>query len=98
MTICSSGSSAPGKGRAEPRGQQSPRRQQPRVTQAAGSGFIINKEGFIITNNHVVEGATKIAVQFYEEDDEYEAKVVGRDPLTDSALIQLDRKTESPAA
>ena len=77
------------------RGQQ-PRRQQPRVTQAAGSGFIINKEGFIITNNHVVEGATKIAVQFFEEDDEYEAKIVGRDPLTDSALIQLIEKPNHP--
>jgi serine protease Do len=80
------------------RGQEPPlqRRQQPRVTQAAGSGFIINKDGFIITNNHVVEGATKIAVQFYEEDDEYEAQVVGRDPLTDSALLQLIEKPNRP--
>ncbi len=66
------------------------------MTQAAGSGFIINKDGFIITNNHVVEGASKIAVQFYEEDDEYEAKIVGRDPLTDSALIQLVEKPNRP--
>jgi serine protease Do len=86
----------PGMGGQQPRGQQAPRRQQPRLTQAAGSGFIINKEGFIITNNHVVEGATKIAVQFYEEDDEYEAKVVGRDPLTDSALIQLVERPNRP--
>src|SRR5688572_27393106 len=85
----------PGAGQ-NPRGQQAPRRQQPRVTQAAGSGFIINKEGFIITNNHVVEGASKIAVQFFEEDDEYEARVVGRDPLTDSALIQLIEKPNHP--
>jgi serine protease Do len=81
-----------------PRGQEAPlpRRQQPRVTQAAGSGFIINRDGFIITTYHVVEGATKIAVQFFEEDDEYEAKVVGRDPLTDSALIQLIEKPNRP--
>ena len=87
---------APGQqGGQSPRGQTQ-RRQQPRVTQAAGSGFIINKDGYIITNNHVVEGASKIAVQFYEEDDEYEAKVVGRDPLTDSALIQLIEKPNRP--
>src|SRR6187402_2210875 len=88
---------APGQqgGQQSPRGQ-SQRRPQSRVTQAAGSGFIINKDGFIITNNHVVEGASKIAVQFYEEDDEYEAKVVGRDPLTDSALIQLIEKPNRP--
>ena len=86
----------PGMGGQTPRGQQAPRRQQPRVTQAAGSGFIISKDGFIITNNHVVEGATKIAVQFFEDDDEYEAKVIGRDPLTDSALLQLVEKPNRP--
>jgi serine protease Do len=72
-----------------------PRRQAPRerLTQAAGSGFIINRDGFILTNNHVVEGATRISVQFFgEQEDEYEAKVVGRDPLTDSALLQLVEK------
>ncbi len=63
-------------------------------TQAAGSGFIISKDGFILTNNHVVEGASKIEVQFFDDEDEeyYEAKVIGRDPLTDSALIQLVEK------
>src|ERR671912_150588 len=86
----------PGMGGQAPRGQQAPRRPQPRLTQAAGSGFIINKEGFIITNNHVVEGASKIAVQFFEDDDEYEAKIVGRDPLTDSALLQLVEKPNRP--
>src|SRR5688500_10241418 len=85
----------PGAGGQSPRGQ-APRRQQPRVTQAAGSGFIISKDGFILTNNHVVEGATKIEVKFFgegEEDQGYQAKLIGRDPLTDSALIQL---TEMP--
>ncbi len=77
-----------GQGRA-PGGQ--PREQ---VVQAAGTGFIIDKAGFILTNNHVVEGATKIEVSLYGEDEsqEYEAKVVGRDPLTDSALIELIEK------
>src|SRR5687768_1707650 len=86
----------PGAGGQSPRGQ-APRRQQPRVTQAAGSGFIISKDGFILTNNHVVEGATKIEVQFFDDEDNYyEAKVVGRDPLTDSALIQLVEKPNRP--
>lgn len=75
-------------------GQNRPRSQRPREqeTQAAGTGFVINKSlGYILTNNHVVEGATKIEVNFLgEETDVYhEAKVIGRDPLTDSALIQL---------
>jgi len=71
--------------------QQQPRRPREQETQAAGTGFVISKEGYILTNNHVVEGATKVEVNFLgEENDIYhEAKIVGRDPLTDSALIQL---------
>jgi serine protease Do len=66
------------------------------VVQAAGTGFIIDKAGFILTNNHVVEGANKIKVSLYGEDDdqEYDAKVIGRDPLTDSALIELTQKPD----
>ncbi len=81
-------------------GQRSPRRQQPRdqVSVAAGTGFIISKDGFIITNNHVVEGATKIEVSLFNEDPDrtYKARVVGRDPLTDSALIELTEKPNHP--
>ena len=59
------------------------------TTVAAGTGFIIAKEGLILTNNHVVEGADKVEVSLYGEEDDlrYRARVVGRDPLTDSALI-----------
>src|SRR5688500_5360893 len=76
--------------------QQPPQQREPRerLVQAAGTGFIIDKAGFILTNNHVVEGATKIEVSLYGEDEDftYEARVVGRDPLTDSALIELTQK------
>ena len=76
--------------------QRAPQPQQPReqVVQAAGTGFIIDKAGYILTNNHVVEGATKIVVSLYGEDSdqEYAARIVGRDPLTDSALIELTEK------
>ncbi|MGB5424328.1 MAG: DegQ family serine endoprotease, partial [Desulfobacterales bacterium] len=54
-----------------------------------GSGFIIDKEGFIVTNNHVVEGADEIKVRLADER-EYEATVVGRDPKTDLALIKIE--------
>ena len=60
------------------------------TTVAAGTGFVIDAAGYILTNNHVVADATKIEVTFFEDDDEaYEARVVGRDRLTDSALIEL---------
>jgi len=80
--------------------QNSPRQRRPQqrehTTMAAGSGFIINRDGYILTNNHVVEGATKIEVQFFDDEDYYPAKVIGRDPLTDSALIQLMDKPTRP--
>ena len=76
-------------------GARPPRQPRDRVVQAAGTGFIIDTAGFILTNNHVVEGATKIVVSLFGEDSdqEYAARVVGTDPLTDSALIEL---TEMP--
>jgi len=79
-----------------PRAPQQPQQPREQVVQAAGTGFIIDKAGFILTNNHVVEGATKISVSLYGEDSdqEYAARVVGRDPLTDSALIELTEKPD----
>jgi len=53
-----------------------------------GSGFIIDREGYIVTNNHVVEGADEIKVRLANEK-EFDAKIVGRDPNTDLALIQI---------
>jgi len=74
------------------------RRQKEQTTRAAGTGFIISKDGYILTNNHVVEDATKIEVSLYadEADISYKAKVIGRDALTDSALIQLIDKPNHP--
>ena len=55
-----------------------------------GTGFVIDRSGVILTNNHVVENATNIEIEFFGDDDElYEARVLGRDRLTDSALIEL---------
>jgi serine protease Do len=78
-----------------PRGRQRQPQQGP-VQQGTGTGFIIDKAGFILTNNHVVEGVDKIWVKpgGAARTERYAAKVIGRDALTDSALIQL---TEMPA-
>ena len=74
------------------------RRRGEQTTVASGSGFIISKDGLILTNNHVVEGATKIEVGLFGEDPDqvYQAKIIGRDELTDSALIQLTEKPNHP--
>ncbi len=76
--------------------QQRPQQPRDQIAVAAGTGFIISKEGHILTNNHVVEGATKIEVSLFNDDTEgtYEARVIGRDPLTDSALIELTEKPQ----
>jgi serine protease Do len=57
--------------------------------QALGTGFIIDKEGYILTNNHVVEKSDDIKVKL-ADDREFEAKIVGRDPKSDLALIKID--------
>ena len=56
---------------------------------ALGSGFILDKEGYILTNNHVVEGADEVKVKL-ADGKESKAKVIGRDPKTDLALIKID--------
>jgi serine protease Do len=62
-----------------------------------GSGFVIDREGYILTNNHVVEKASSIKVKLSDEK-EYDAKIVGRDPKTDIALIKIDVNHELPSA
>jgi len=64
----------------------SPRRQQ--KSTAGGTGIIIGNDGFILTNNHIVEDADKITIRL-SDDSEYEAKVIGTDPITDVALVKI---------
>ncbi len=77
-------------------GEGGPRRQFNRPDQkASGSGVIISPDGFIVTNNHVVDGATDVTVTLTDRKN-YVAKVVGTDPNTDLALIKIDA-TNLPA-
>lgn len=69
----------------------------PQRQRSLGSGFIIDADGSILTNNHVVENAQKIVVKL-ADDQEYEAKVIGRDPKTDIAIIRINAKTNLTAA
>ncbi|MBU2490719.1 MAG: S1C family serine protease, partial [Proteobacteria bacterium] len=73
-------------------GDQSPREFRSR---SLGSGFIMDPEGFIVTNNHVVEGADSISVKL-NNGKEYEAEVVGRDGKTDLALIRVHADEKLP--
>jgi serine protease Do len=66
--------------------------------QSLGSGFIVDKDGFILTNNHVVEDADEIIVKLLNDEKEYPAKVMGRDPKTDLALIKIDGAKNLQAA
>ena len=58
--------------------------------QGSGSGFVIGTDGTIVTNDHVVEGAERVTVRFTENGDPLAAKVVGTDPSTDIALLDVD--------
>ena len=80
----------PGEGEGAPQ-QRAPQRRQASL----GSGFIIDKTGYIVTNNHVVEDADQISV-ILEDDTVLEAKVVGRDDKVDIALLKVEPKTPLP--
>jgi serine protease Do len=76
-----------------------------RMREGAGTGFIIDRSGLILTNNHVVEGATRIQVSFFPRPDadpadvqRLDARVLGRDPITDSALLQVEGAPDLPVA
>ena len=59
---------------------------------AAGSGVIISADGYIVTNNHVVDGADELTVTLNENSKEYSARIIGADATTDLALIKIDAK------
>jgi len=68
-----------------------------RETRSLGSGVIINKAGYIVTNNHVVENAKEITVTLHNGKD-YQAKIVGLDKKTDLALIKIEAEEDFPVA
>jgi serine protease Do len=74
-----------------PRNQQMPR------IQGAGSGVIISTDGYVLTNNHVIEGAKDVTVTLADHQ-EYKARIVGRDPKTDLAVLKIEGKGTFPAA
>ncbi|MHB0963261.1 MAG: Do family serine endopeptidase [Gemmatimonadaceae bacterium] len=64
-------------------------RQQQGPAESSGSGFIVSKDGYILTNNHVVDGADRVKVLMSDRR-EFKAKIVGRDPQTDVAVLKID--------
>ncbi len=68
---------------------------EPRTVQSLGSGFVIDPAGYIVTNNHVIEGADEITVNFVNGD-ALEAELIGTDPKTDIALLKLIDEPSSP--
>lgn len=67
----------------------------PQRSEALGSGFVISEDGFIVTNNHVIEGADEIEVEFFSGE-RLKAKLVGTDPKTDIALLKVDSEKPLP--
>src|SRR3546814_10965940 len=80
-----------------PEGFGAPGPQQgPMPAQALGSGFIIDPEGYVVTNNHVVEGADSARIALHD-DTELAAEVVGTDPRPDLALLKVATDRALPA-
>ncbi|MGI9494281.1 MAG: DegQ family serine endoprotease [Geminicoccaceae bacterium] len=67
---------------------RSPEQQTPRRTSSLGSGFVVDPEGYVVTNNHVIAEADEIQVVFGDEST-YEAELIGKDPKTDLALLKI---------
>ena len=78
-------------GRGQGNGGRRQRQVQTPKRQAAGSGVIISADGFIVTNNHVVDGADELTVTL-NDNKEYSARIIGADATTDLALIKIDAK------
>lgn len=76
-----------------PRGQQRQVQTQPRV--GFGSGVIISKDGYIVTNNHVIEGADEISVKL-NDNREFKGRIIGSDPNTDLALVKIEADDDLP--
>lgn len=72
-------------------------RGQPRIERGSGSGFIVSEDGYILTNNHVVDGAQKVTVRLLDQR-QFPARVIGTDPNTDVAVIKIDVRGLQPAA
>ncbi|WP_254702348.1 MULTISPECIES: Do family serine endopeptidase [unclassified Roseivivax] len=68
---------------------------RPRRSSALGSGFVISEDGYVVTNNHVIEGADEILIEFFSGE-ELRAEVVGTDPNTDIALLKVEADTALP--
>lgn len=62
-----------------------------------GSGFVVHEDGYIVTNNHVVRDSKRIVVRLLDDKTEYEAQVVGRDLMTDLALLKIEAQNKLPA-
>ena len=75
-------------------GQMQPRDHK---AQGLGSGVIVSSDGYILTANHVVEGADTVKVALADGEKEFEAKVIGTDPPTDVAVLRIDAKKPLPA-
>jgi serine protease Do len=97
--------SEPGQGgrtpRANPKGNRkgaNPRNRLPDQTQQGlGSGVVITADGYILTNNHVIEGADEVKVSIGESTKRYVAKVVGRDSFADIAVLKIEAEGLTPA-
>jgi serine protease Do len=73
------------------------RRRAPREPRATGSGVIVDQNGYILTNNHVIENAAEVTVRLLDSR-KFPAKIVGRDPKTDLAILKVDAQAPLPAA